>query len=39
MLKIRRILTEILLEATENQVEQIAKEEQKRAKLAGTNLH
>lgn len=32
MLKVRRILTEILLEVTENQVQIIAKEELRRAK-------
>ncbi len=35
MLKVRRILTEILLEATENQVHLIAKEEFRRAKSSG----
>lgn len=34
MLKVRRILTEILLEVTENQVQIIAKEELRRAKSA-----
>lgn len=35
MLKVRRILTEILLEVTENQVQMIAKEEYRRFKSSG----
>ena len=35
MLKVRRILTEILLEATEKQVQLIAKEEHRRFRPSG----
>lgn len=35
MLKVRRILTEILLEATEKQVQLIAKEEHRRFRASG----